>query len=135
MSQAREILEQLQECRRLARLELARDLGPLGAQLAHEASLYRAALQRNERAERRSTSQRVAMFGFLLLFVGPIAAMFGTALGRMIHGEPWVAASCLGVGLISVGVLVVPTLTVRLFHTASPRWRLLERALELSQRL
>ena len=129
----RTALEALQERRRLARLGLAREPAASTAQLAHELSLYRSALERSGRAGRRSTSQRVAMFGFLLLFVGPITAMFGTALGRLLHAEPWAAGCALGLGLFSVVILLVPPLFARVVRSASPRWRLLARATELSR--
>jgi hypothetical protein len=130
---ARTALEALQERRRLARLELGKEPAASTAQLAHELSLYRTALERSGRAARRSTSQRVAMFGFLLLFVGPITAMFGTALGRLLHSEPWAAGCALGLGLGSVAILLVPALFARVVRSASPRWRLLARATEINR--
>lgn len=126
-------LEALQERRRLARAELEKDSHPALAQLAHEMGLFKTALARVERGAVRSTSQRVAMFGFLIIFVGPIIAMFGTALGRLLRNETWAAVLCLAGGVAVVLVVVVPTLSTRVLHSTSRQWRLLERAVELSR--
>ncbi len=128
MSATRDELEALHARRARALEALAVDDGWLGARLLAEAASVRAQLEwRDRHPPRRSTSQRVAAFGFQLLFVAPIVAMGGVAMGRQLAGEPWLAVLCLLMGLAAVVTMVVPALSTRARQRTSTAWRLLSR--------
>jgi len=100
--------------------------------LAHEvenlerALLHREHRQRQDESE-RPVSQRVAAFGFQVLFIAPIVAMLGITIGRRLRNE-----AALAVLLLAVGGLVVLAWGVRpvrhaLLRSLSPEWRFVRR--------
>jgi hypothetical protein len=124
----RDELEVLHVRRQRALDALAADDAWLGSRLAAEAAAVRTQLERRDRhPPRRSTSQRVAAFGFQLLFVAPIVAMGGVALGRQLAGEPWLAVLCLVAGFAAVTTMMVPALSTRALHRTSMAWRVVSR--------
>lgn len=80
------------------------------------------------RLDRRPVSQRVAAFGFHVLFVAPIVMMVGVALGRHARYQPAAAwALLLGGVVVTLAWVVSPLRTVAL-RQVSPSWRLVRRA-------
>jgi hypothetical protein len=101
-------------------------------QLSREvASLERALVEREARAARRlarrPVSQRVAAFGFHLLFVAPVVAMVGVALGRRTHDQRAVAGLLLACGLALTLAWAVGPLRTALLRRFSSPWRLVRR--------
>jgi Flp pilus assembly protein TadB len=93
--------------------------------------VLRAREDRAARAEaRRAVSQRVAAFGFEVLFVAPIASMAGVALGRQLGAEHVLAALLLLLGVLLAAVWVVRPARQRLLRRFSPAWRALRRGLQ-----
>jgi hypothetical protein len=126
----RALLEQLQARREALKKALARgDEVALDRRLERATHTLRQALERREaRREERSTSQRVAAFGFQLLVVGPIVTMVGSAAGRAMRGETWAAVVCLVTGAALVFVVLVAPLSRRVMRVTSRGWRLLAKA-------
>ncbi|MEW5742731.1 MAG: hypothetical protein AB1938_27690 [Myxococcota bacterium] len=94
--------------------------------------LEKALRERESRATRRlasrPVSQRVAAFGFQVLFVAPIVAMVGVALGRQARYQPEVAWVLLVSGLLLTLSWVVGPLRTAVLRGVSPAWRLVRRA-------
>lgn len=80
------------------------------------------------RLDRRPVSQRVAAFGFQVLFVAPIVAMAGVALGRQARYQPAAAWALLLGGLVVTLAWVVGPLRTVALRQVSPSWRLARRA-------
>jgi hypothetical protein len=110
------------------------------AQLAQEVEALERALTGSEarmrRVEaRRPVSQRVAAFGFQVLFVAPIIAMVGVAVGRRLRHEGAAAVALLVAGGLVLVASVVRPLWTRLWRWSEPRWRVVRQARALPRRL
>jgi hypothetical protein len=103
------------------------------AHLAQEVeALERALTEREVRMRRvearRPVSQRVAAFGFQVLFVAPIIAMVGVAVGRRLRHEGVAAVALLVAGVLVLVASVVRPLWTRLWRWSEPRWRVVRQA-------
>lgn len=77
---------------------------------------------------RRPVSQRVAAFGFQVLFVAPIVSMLGVAMGRKLRHQDEAAVLSMVVGLVVVLAWVVRPLRTRLLRRGAWRWRVVREA-------
>lgn len=139
MSALRDELEALQARRhQLAEALASSREAPLFVEvLEHELDALEKALTRGEARDDRRTArlpivQRVATFGFVLLFVVPIVAIIGNSLGRSIRGQ-----TELGVALACVGLAVTVATVVRrirhaAWHSIARPWRLVREARQLT---
>jgi hypothetical protein len=99
--------------------------------------LERTLEQREERAARqlarRPVSQRVAAFGFDVLFVVPIVSMLGITIGRRLRNEVEFSVLLLAVGLLIIALWVIRPVRTALLRLLSPEWRFVRRARRLSR--
>jgi hypothetical protein len=95
-------------------------------------ALERALTEREARMRRvearRPVSQRVAAFGFQVLFVAPIVAMVGVAMGRTLRHQDEAAVLVLVAGVLVLMAAVVRPLRTRLLRRSEPRWRVVRQA-------
>ncbi|GMU58533.1 MAG: hypothetical protein AMXMBFR34_02960 [Myxococcaceae bacterium] len=80
------------------------------------------------RLNRRPVSQRVAAFGFQVLFVAPMVAMVGVGLGRQLRYQREAAWLLLVGGLLLTLAWMVGPLRTAVLRGASAPWRLARRA-------
>jgi hypothetical protein len=103
------------------------------ARLAQELDgLERALVQREARSARqlarRPVSERVAAFGFDVLFVAPIVSMLGITIGRRLRNEVELSVVLLAVGLLIIALWVIRPVRTALLRALSPDWRFVRRA-------
>lgn len=120
--QARELLAASEDALRAEAVILEQEVEALEKALQDGEARTRRAL------ERRPVSQRVAAFGFQVLFVAPIVAMAGVALGRRLRSEREAAVGLLVLGLVLVVAWVAGPLRTRLLRRGEQRWRVVRRA-------
>lgn len=134
MSQTRDALEAAQ--RALAVLEAnavpAAELQVVADQLAREIETWETMLDRGEKrvlaTERVSLSGSVLSFGFAVVFVGPVVAIVGTALSRMMRHETELNVVTLISGIILISLALWPRARRAIAHRVSPEWRMLRLA-------
>lgn len=132
----RERYEALQVREREAKAALAASESALLDEAAHleqevealEKSLTEDEARTSRALARRPVSQRVAAFGFQVLFVAPIVAMVGVAIGRRLRHEDEAAVALLVVGLVVLLAWVVRPLRTRLLRRGERRWRVVREA-------
>lgn len=132
----RERYEVLQVREREAKASLAASESALLDEAAHleqevealEKSLTEGEARTSRAQARRPVSQRVAAFGFQVLFVAPIVAMVGVAIGRRLRHQDEAAVALLVVGLLVLLAWVVRPLRTRLLRRGERRWRVVRQA-------
>lgn len=132
----RERYEALQVREREARASLAASEAALRDEALHleqevealEKSLADGEARAIRAQARRPVSQRVAAFGFQVLFVAPIVAMAGVALGRRLRHEDEASVMVLVAGLLVLMAWVVRPLRTKLLRRGERRWRVVRQA-------
>jgi hypothetical protein len=133
MSAHREALERAQA--RLVELDALSltdaHLAQVADQLERELTAWESTLERGERVRLRQdvtgTGGRVLGFGFSLLFVAPIVAIIGSALGRVLRQEPELSVALLLLGAAVVGLTSWPRARRAVAHRVSTEWRFVRR--------
>ncbi len=134
MSQTRDALEMAQ--RALSHLDASAvmpgELEHLARQLEGEIDTWEVLLDRGEKRvlarERPTLASSVMTFGFAVVFMGPVVAIVGTALSRMMRHQTELNVLSLCIGLVVVGVVSWGRARRALSHRVSREWRMLRTA-------